>query len=381
MDLIGRRLGDYEIKHLVGRGSMARVYHAYQVPLRRHVALKVLEEAIFTPSKKIKRFFREAEAMARLEHPHIVPIYAAGQEAPYYFFAMQLAPGGSLRDAMRGAVPYNTAFDWIHQTCRGLAYAHASGVIHRDLKPSNVLLHHGVALLGDFGLARLRDATTITEKGFVLGTPLYMSPEQTLGEETVRSTTDCFALGVILYELLTGQHPFLDDEQKAGTGAQMNDQLLSRLLIRIRNVDFKPPSSVDPDIPPAVENVILRALSRSPRDRYPDGAAMLLDLDEARRTLTDTKREVHFKPRVDETFPMGTTKTVRVPVACEGQGPEGPPPTRMRRGSRRPIRAPLIPCRPGCFSSGVTTSRGRSAMVGRVWSIMRTIRFSTVRWP
>jgi len=280
-ELVGRTLGDFQIETLLGKGSMAKVYEARQISLRRHVALKVLEEGIFTPGDNVTRFLREAEALARLEHANIVPVYAAGEQSPYYFFAMRLIRGGTLDEAMRNGIKRSLALDWAGDICRGLAFAHASGIVHRDLKPTNVLIHDGVALLSDFGLARLRDASTVTQMGHMLGTPLYMSPEQTLGE-TAGPPADCFALGIILYQMLTGHHPFIRTEQKGLSKAERR----TRLFQRIQRSEFRRPSQMDPEISPAIENLILKALARNPDDRFADGPAMLQALEQAEAAQT-----------------------------------------------------------------------------------------------
>ncbi|MCZ7647791.1 MAG: serine/threonine protein kinase [Planctomycetota bacterium] len=187
--LLGRTLGDFRIEAELGRGSMARVYEAEQLTLSRRVALKVLEEGLFTPGDNIKRFLREASALARLEHPHIVPVYAAGEETPFYFFAMRKIAGGTLSEAMKSGIGRRTAVEWLYQIGRALAYAHEQGIIHRDLKPTNILLQDGVAFLSDFGLARLKDFSTLTRSGFTLGTPLYMSPSRRAARRPAHSAT------------------------------------------------------------------------------------------------------------------------------------------------------------------------------------------------
>ena len=279
-DLIGKTLGGFQIEALLGKGSMAQVYQARQIALRRQVALKVLEEGLFTSSDQIKRFLREAEAMAMLEHPHIVPIYAAGEDAPYYFFAMRLVRGGSVGEAMRTGIQRRVAVRWACEVCSALAYAHSVGVFHRDLKPSNVLIQDGVAVLADFGLARLRDFSTITQRGFILGTPMYMSPEQTRAEE-IGPAADCFSLGVMIYEMLLGQHPFAPPGKRNVTRIEGRAELFDR----IQKCDFASPSSIDPSVPQEVEHVILKSLTRTAKDRYPDGSAMLRDLEAAHKAL------------------------------------------------------------------------------------------------
>jgi serine/threonine protein kinase len=285
-DLSGKTLGDFHVEHLIGKGSMAAVYQAQQISLRRRVALKVLAEDMFTPSDKVKRFVREAEALARLEHPHIVPVYGAGEEPPYYFFAMRFVPHGTLAEAMRLGIDQATARVWARQICQALAFAHQSGIVHRDLKPSNVLLNHGVPLLCDFGLARLRDLSTLTQRGLKLGTPLYMSPEQTLGENA-GAPADCFALGVLLHQVFTGRHPFVD---LAEGGAECMD--VRSLFARIQKAELLSPPGTSPRMRRSIEKVVLRALERRPEDRYADAGEMLRDLEEADRSLQESGRVV-----------------------------------------------------------------------------------------
>jgi serine/threonine protein kinase len=216
--------------------------------------------------------------MAHLEHPNIVPVYAAGEETPYYYFAMRLVRGGTLEEALRAGITHATALDWGVDICRALAFLHGAGVIHRDLKPTNVLIHDGVALLSDFGLARLRDASTITQLGYVLGTPLYMAPEQTLGENA-GPAADCFALGVILYQMLTGAHPFLRHEPAGLPRAEVR----TRLFRRIQTAACRRPSEINPEVRPEIEAVLLKALARNSEERFPNGGAMLDALEKAAR--------------------------------------------------------------------------------------------------
>jgi serine/threonine protein kinase len=316
-ELVGKTLGDFEVEELVGKGSMAQVFKARQISLRRPVALKILEEGLFTPHDNIKRFVREAEAMARLEHPHVVPVYAAGEETPYYFFAMRLIRGGSLGEAMRNGVQQGLAIRWAYEVCQALAYAHSMGVVHRDLKPSNVLIQEGSAVLGDFGLARLKDMSTITQRGFVLGTPLYMSPEQTLGEET-GPPSDCFSLGVILYELMLGAHPFAAHGKKGVSRIEARAELFQR----IQKAEFTAPSDVQPTFPMAIEHVIMRSLQRRPETRFPDGAAMLKELEAAYRALPMEDRIVQVAPHES-----GTPPAVRDTSAMESTAAIEPPPS------------------------------------------------------
>jgi len=287
--LIGRTLGDFEIESSIGRGSFAEVYMARQLSLRRRIALKVLEVGLFTPSDNVTRFLREAEAMARMEHPHIVPVYAAGQEHPYHYFAMRLIAGGGLVQAMRNGVQRRTALRWMCEVCEALAYAHEHGVVHRDVKPSNVLLQDDAAVLVDFGLARLKDLSTLTQSGSVLGTPMYMSPEQTLGKEA-GSSSDVFSLGVLMYELLFGQHPFSAQVPRNVTRIESR----ARLFELIRKSEFPLPSALEPTLPPLIEQILMKAMHPDPTVRYADAAAMLPHMQEALREFPQDERRIQI---------------------------------------------------------------------------------------
>lgn len=342
-DLVGKTLGDFQLEELVGKGSMAKVYAARQISLRRPVALKILEEGIFTPHDNIKRFLREAEAMARLEHPHIVPVYAAGEELPYYYFAMRLIREGSLSDAMRKGMQRAKGVRWAYEICQALAFAHGAGVVHRDLKPSNVLIQDGIAMLADFGLARLRDMSTITQKGFLLGTPLYMSPEQTYGDEA-GPTSDCFALGVIFYEMLLGHHPFTEKLQKGLSKIEVRVQLFER----IQRAEYIAPPENDPDFPPAIVQVIKKSLTRRPEERYPNGAAMLKDLEEAYKVISMPDRVIRVHPFESDPPKPASKRMVKSEAVTDSKSLEStadmvrvpitkPPPVSERRFGRYKI--------------------------------------------
>lgn len=273
--MIGETLGDFRIEAEIGKGSMALVFRATQMSLSRPVALKVLKRDVFTPSETVKRFFREAVALARLEHPHIVPVYTASASKGYCYLAMRLITGGSLLDAMRSGIDTRTGLEWISHACRALAFAHANGVIHRDVTPANILLDDGTAFLGDFGLARLRDLPRITKRGLALGTPLFMSPEQTRGEEA-GPWSDCFSLGVILYFVLTGRHPFVED-------AEIENRTL--LFERIRAGRHFPASDINAEVSATLDACLRRALAPASGERYASAEAMLADLDQARADM------------------------------------------------------------------------------------------------
>lgn len=278
----GQRLGDFRLIREIGRGGMAVVYEASQISIGRMVALKVLPLAAMLDGKQIARFRNEAQALGHLEHPHIVPIYAVGQDRGTHFFAMRLIEGIGL-DGVIGTLcghcttpePNSSASQalsqlstrrplWFQQVAclmapiaQALHAAHELGVVHRDIKPSNLLIDRGgKPWVADFGLARWQTESPLTRTGDIVGTVRYMSPEQARGGAVpIDHRTDVYSLGITLYELAT-LHQAFDCE----TGPQ--------LLAQIQNEGPPPPSRFAPDIPRDLENVILKAISSSRDDRY-----------------------------------------------------------------------------------------------------------------
>lgn len=269
LNLIGRTLGNFEILEELGRGGMAVVYKARQKAPNRIVAIKVLPPELTFNKEYIKRFHQEADSVAALEHPHIVPIYVVDEDQGLHFLAMKYIQGETLKDLLQreGALPIGRAIDLLAQVAQALDYAHSQHVIHRDIKPSNMMVtDQGWVYLTDFGLARGTVGNAgLTATGTVMGTPEYMSPEQAQGLATIGPPTDIYALGIVLYELLTGRFPFEADTPMA--------MLAARLL-----QSPQPPRTYRGDLPLAVEDVIMRALARRPEARYPSAQAMIDDL-------------------------------------------------------------------------------------------------------
>ncbi|MFN8531115.1 MAG: protein kinase [Anaerolineae bacterium] len=258
---VGDRLGPYQILEKIGQGGMAAVYRARQQSVERDVALKVILRDIAGDPTAIQRFQREAKLIARLEHPHILPVYDfdGGHSPPY--IVMRYLDGGTLKDWMvQGRLPHYEVVHLIQQICSALDYAHRQGIIHRDIKPSNILIdREGNAFVSDLGLARLTihdsEGKQITETGMLMGTPDYMSPEQAIGLDDVDHRTDIYALGVMLFEMLAGSLPFT-----AASGTLMLVQHLQTPAPSI--LDF------DPTLSPAIEGVLLRVLAKDKEDRY-----------------------------------------------------------------------------------------------------------------
>jgi serine/threonine protein kinase len=276
MDIIGQRLaGKYEIKSEIGQGGMGVVYEAQDAMLRRRVAVKVLAPHLAGDSAFVRRFQHEAAAAAGLHHPNIVTIHDVGSERvgvgarrPLYYIVMQLVDGQSLDRWLRQQRPPLALGETnriVVQVADALQYAHDQGMIHRDVKPSNVMVgRSGHVTLMDFGLVWANDLSQLTQSGVALGTPSYMAPEQITGGAIDRRT-DVYALGVVLYELLAGEAPFVRDTPVATAHAHV----------------YEPPPPLRekrPDLPPAVESVVLKALAKTPANRYSESRLLAADL-------------------------------------------------------------------------------------------------------
>ena len=269
--LMDRQSGDFIIRERIGQGGMATVYRAHQPSVNRDIALKIIQIKDNDQSQTHfrERFTQEAEMIAGLEHIHSLPVYDYGVTGDIAYLAMRLLRGGTLRETLQDRpLSIDQAADLFRQFATGLAYAHTKGVIHRDLKPSNIMLDDaGNAFLTDFGLAKLAgESLELTQSGAIVGTPAYMSPEQLRGE-ALDSRADIYSLGVILYQMLAGRPPF---------GGPTSD-LVSTIY---QHLEKAPPPlrELNPNIPPQVEAVVLRALEKDPADRYDNAEQMSEDL-------------------------------------------------------------------------------------------------------
>lgn len=269
--LEGHRLGSYEVRELLGSGGMANVYKGYDRALDRNVAIKVISTA-GQSADFVARFQREARVVARLRHPHIVQIYHFGEERGIVYMVQELLPGPTLQRRLREAGRRRIAAERVQSTITQLAealdFAHSQGVIHRDVKPSNALYNaQGQLVLTDFGIAR-SDADigqTSTGPGVVMGTPGYLAPEQAISSTALTPACDVYALGVVLFELLTGRLPFEAD---------------TPMGVILKHLYDEPPipSSLRPDLPKALDEVVLRALDKEPTKRYPSAGALATGL-------------------------------------------------------------------------------------------------------
>ena len=265
--MIGSRLGPYEIMDEIGHGGMATVFRAWQPSMDRFVAIKIIHRAIATEGTSLDRFEREAKLIARLEHPHILPIYDYnGMHDPPYI-VMRYMPTGTLKDILqRDHLQFTEAAYLIRQVASALDYAHRHGVIHRDVKPSNIMVDgDGNAFLTDFGIARiLESAEGLTASGLAVGTPGYMAPEQGMGLQ-IDSRADIYALGVMMFEMVTGHTPYRAETPMAVILKHISDPVPLA-------------STENPDISPDVDKVLLRAMAKDANDRYQTATEMADDL-------------------------------------------------------------------------------------------------------
>jgi serine/threonine protein kinase len=269
--LIGQKLGNrYKIIELLGKGGMATVYKAYQEEIDRYVAIKVLPPHPGHDSEFAERFRLEARTIARLQHPHILPVYDYGAEGDIIYLAVAYVEGGSLSDRIdRGPMPLRTVETYLREIASALDYAHRQGIVHRDIKPDNILINsEGYTLLGDFGIVKLLSGESkLTATGGLVGTPAYMAPEQAQGGE-IGPATDIYSLGVVAYEMMTGRQPYTAD-----TPLQVMMKHVTEPVPRI--------TAAKDDLPAALEGVMLRAMAKNPADRYETATGFAEDFSRA----------------------------------------------------------------------------------------------------
>ena len=257
----------YRVTRKLGGGGMADVHLAEDQELGRRVAVKILHERYANDDQFVERFRREATHAAGLSHPNIVSIFDRGETDGSYFIVMEYVEGRTLKELIRsrGPCPIPVAIAYTRQILSGLRYAHRNGVVHRDIKPHNVIVDpEGVVKVTDFGIARA-GVSQMTEEGAIIGTAQYLSPEQARGAP-VDQTSDLYSTGIVLYELLTAEVPFSGD-----TPVEIAMKHLSEVP--------DPPSALRPEVPDDLDNVVIRALSKEPADRYQSAAAMDADLE------------------------------------------------------------------------------------------------------
>ena len=301
MIMKGQKINDrYQIIKSIGEGGMANVYLAYDTILDRNVAVKVLRGDLATDEKFVRRFQREALSASSLSHPNIVEVYDVGEDNGQYYIVMEYIEGCQLKQLLkkRGRLTLSEVIDIMLQITDGLSVAHDAYIIHRDIKPQNIMiLDSGLVKITDFGIAMAMNSTQLTQTNSVMGSVHYLPPEQANGKGSTLQS-DIYSMGILMYELLTGELPYKGD---------------NAVEIALKHLKEKIPSVRDkyPEIPQSVENIIIKATAKNPKNRYADARSMNEDL----RTCLDDSRANEAKivlpyPEFDEDRkPKNTTKT------------------------------------------------------------------------
>ena len=277
----GQKINDrYEIVRSIGEGGMANVYLGYDTILDRNVAIKVLRGDLSNDEKFVRRFQREALSASSLSHPNIVEMYDVGEDNGIYYIVMEYIEGQTLKQLLkrRGSLTLSEAIDIMLQITEGMAHAHDSYIIHRDLKPQNIMIQDdGQIKITDFGIAMALNSTQLTQTNSVMGSVHYLPPEQASGKGATLQS-DIYSIGILMYELLTGKLPFRGD---------------NAVEIALKHLKEPMPSIKDeiPDIPQSVENIILKATAKNPKNRYLDAREMHEDL----KTCLDESRANELK--------------------------------------------------------------------------------------
>ncbi len=326
-DLAGKHLAQYEILSLLGQGGMAIVYKAHQPSMDRDVAIKVISGQLAGDPSFVSRFEREARLIAKLQHPHILPVYDFGRDENVLYLVMRLVEGGALDQRLRqGPLPLDLAVPMFTQIASALNYAHERGIVHRDLKPNNILLDsNNNPYLTDFGIAKmLQDSTSsLTATGTVMGTPSYMAPEL-WRSETVDARTDIYALGIMLYEMLTGDLPFKGETPYA-------------LMYKHLDSPLPSPRTLQPNLPEGIAAIIEKAVAKKPEDRYASADLMAKDL---RAVVAGNASSASFSRDNEATF-VGDVNAAAPTKAGQGTR-DVPGPTEIvipSKGGRLPLIA------------------------------------------
>lgn len=319
----GQSIGRYHILEQLGKGRKATVYKAYDTRMKRNVAIKVIRVEAFDPDmlqNVLQCFEREAKILAILSHPNIVNVFDFGEFEGSPYLVMEYIPGGMLEEGSRAAMPWPQAVQMLLPVARALAHAHSRGIVHRDIKPSHILLaHSGEPMLIDFGNAKLLEGeqdATLTGTGVGVGAPEYMAPEQGMGKP-VDPRTDIYALGVVLYELVTGQRPYQADTPMAVVTKHITEPLPR-------------PRQVNAQLPDAVERVIIKALAKEPSERYPDMMAFIAALERLAANAASASTQA------------GQTTQVGLETEIQPRQPGNYPTTGGSQAAGRPGTAPNL---------------------------------------
>lgn len=371
--LIGRTLdGRYRIDELVARGGMATVYRATDTRLDRVVAVKVLSSTLVSDPGFVQRFLHEAKATAALTHPNVVAVHDQGVADGYPFLVMEYVAGRTIRDVLRENGPFTPAhaLEIMKSVLSGLVAAHSAGFVHRDIKPENVLItSNGHVKVTDFGLARVIDDTPVSDSTgqVLLGTMAYLSPEQ-VQQHALDERSDVYSAGILLFEMLTGRVPF--------TGTSPLDVAYQHV-----NQDVPAPSTLEPDVPPAIDHLVLAATRRNRDDRIQSAHSFLESIGRAMAGVPEVER-------IDQALPLADSSAVTVtrpqPAVVEEPGGRGshrassdqPAERPVRRSDREPVRRIA-----GRDSRATTTDQRVAAVTDSVVSAARRLRMPSLRRP
>ena len=347
---MAEKIGKYEVVEQIGRGGMGTIFRARDPILQRSVAIKVMTDLEVTPELRA-RFFREAQACARITHPNIVIIHDMGEDAGRLFIVMELLEGEELRRVIdrQAQLTLKDKLDIVRQICDGLHYAHQKGVVHRDIKPANILVQPtGQVKILDFGIAQIAGAATqrdLTRTGMFLGTLRYMAPEQVRGQADRRS--DIFSVAAVSYELLSGRPPFPGDDP-----LQILEQLRTATPPRL--------TELDPSLPSELADVVERALQKEPRDRFADLGQMARQLEPLQRALAaeaegvgavEARPVTRTTPVTDLSRPAASTTPPASATAREGSARRWPPPSADEAWDPSRARVRRVP--PVALATGV----------------------------
>jgi serine/threonine-protein kinase len=304
-----KQLGRYEVLGELGQGAMGVVYKARDPLIDRVVAIKTINLSLAMDEKEEYegRFYQEAKAAGRLNHPNIVTIYDVGRSGDFAYIAMEFLEGRELRDIMNEGtlLPVDQVLNIVAQVALGLAYAHEYDIVHRDVKPSNIMvIRDGHVKITDFGIARMASSSVRTQTGMVLGSPKYMSPEQVMGKP-IDQRSDIFSLGVMLYEMLTGQAPF-------------NGENVNAIMYQTLNIIPPPPNTLNPAVPEMVNFIVAKALAKGLEDRYQNAKDFATDLRTCRDTLPRSGEQVDLSKS-----PVGGEKKLPDAIDISGRRDTG----------------------------------------------------------
>jgi predicted Ser/Thr protein kinase len=330
-------IGRYNIAAELGKGAMGVVYRATDPNIGRTVAIKTtrLDTHGLEPADLLRRFRNEARSAGTLNHPNIVTIYDAGEQDGIFYIAMEYIEGETLHALLtqHRSLPVEKVIDIVRQVCAGLDYAHAHGVIHRDIKPANIMLAaNGAVKVMDFGIAKA--GGTMTATGQVLGTPNYMSPEQVKGK-SIDGRSDLFSVGVLLYEMLTGEKPF-------------DGQNVTTIIYKIVSENPIPPRELDVTIHPGLSAMVTKALAKAPDDRYQTGAALVAALENYKSCGSESRATQLISPIGDRTLVTSPPAQVKPPAPAPlaatpvaAQAPAPPKPVAVAPRAPAPAKLPV----------------------------------------